>query len=78
MDEVTRRHLGYDVIGDVTVSTVYLAVDLALPGEPPLHYETMIFGGEYDDYQRRYASEAEAEAGHVLAVAMVRASRGGN
>jgi hypothetical protein len=31
----------------------------------------MIFGGEHDQYQRRYATRAEAEAGHAEAVNMV-------
>ena len=27
-------------------------------------FETMIFGGQYDDYQWRYSTYEEAEAGH--------------
>lgn len=52
------------------VSTVFLALDHDLSGKgPPVLYETMIFGGPRDDYQERYCTRAEAEAGHARAVA---------
>jgi hypothetical protein len=35
-------------------------------------FETMIFGGPDDGYQRRYATWKEAEAGHKEALALVR------
>jgi hypothetical protein len=58
------------------ISTVFLGLDHAfVPTEPhvPILFETMIFGGEHDGYQQRYATWAEAEAGHAVAVAFVRA-----
>jgi hypothetical protein len=39
---------------------------------PPVLFETMIFGGKHDDYQDRYLTWDEAEAGHERAVKMVR------
>ena len=42
-------------------------------GEPIL-WETMIFGGEHDQYQERYTNRHAALAGHDRAVAMVRDS----
>jgi hypothetical protein len=46
------------------VSTVFLGTNTELCG-PPLVYETMIFGGPLDQEQERYASRAEAIAGHT-------------
>lgn len=46
------------------VSTVYLGLDHAFGGGPPLIYETMIFGGPNDQYQDRYTTREQALAGH--------------
>lgn len=34
-------------------------------------FETMIFGGEHDQYQERYSTWDEAEAGHKRAIELV-------
>jgi hypothetical protein len=60
-------------IGDVTVSTVLLVMDHNFgQGEEPLIFETMIFGGDHDGYQMRYATRELAEAGHAVAVKLIR------
>ncbi len=52
-------------IGDVKVSTVFLGLDHRLGDKgPPLMFETMIFGGPHDEYQRRCSTWAEAEEMH--------------
>jgi hypothetical protein len=56
---------------DVRVSTVFLGLDYNSGAGPPLIYETMIFGGHHDEYQARYATRAEALAGHAAAVRLV-------
>jgi len=68
----TDRHVAEDHIGDVYVSTVFLGFDhgMGLDG-PPILFETMIFGGDYDQYQERYATWEQAEAGHQGAVRLV-------
>ena len=38
----------------------------------PILFETMIFGGEHDEYQRRYCTMEEAEAGHAKAVTLAK------
>lgn len=49
----------------VRVSTVFLGLDHNFfPGGIPILFETMIFGGEHSDYQERYATWEQAEAGH--------------
>lgn len=59
------------------VSTVFLGMDHGFAGSTPLLYETMIFPdmkkaeGErrfHESYCARYATKAEALAGHELAV----------
>jgi hypothetical protein len=43
------------------------------PG-PAILWESMVFGGPLDGEQRRYATRAEADAGHTaLCMAVVRA-----
>ena len=55
------------------VSTVHLELDYGFLG-PELWYETMVATPEWDwcDYRDRYTTQAQAEAGHILAVDMVR------
>ena len=54
-----------DVDEDVRVSTVWLGIDHNFFGEgPPLIFETMIFGGNHDEYQWRWATEDEARFAH--------------
>jgi len=56
----------------VDVSTVFLASDRRFSGSgPPILWETMIFGGAFNSYQRRYTSKLDAIAGHQRAVALV-------
>lgn len=43
------------------------------PYYEPLIFETMIFGGEYDHFQRRYRSRDAARIGHADAVDWARA-----
>jgi hypothetical protein len=56
-------------IQDARVSTVWLGLDHNFSGQgPPLIFETMIFGGEMDEYMWRWSTEAEALAGHHVVV----------
>jgi len=58
-------------IGNVKISTVFLRIDHQYGDGPPILFETMIFGGQYDDYQQRYSTWEEAASGHRVAVALV-------
>ena len=63
-----RRVVKLDEFNDgaVRVSTVFLlGINHAFGGEHPLLFETMIFGGPMDEYQDRYSTWEEAEAGHA-------------
>jgi hypothetical protein len=59
----------------VLVSTVFLGLDHGFhfdgQAHPPVLWETMIFGGPFDQFQDRYTSRLEALIGHASAVALV-------
>jgi hypothetical protein len=56
--------------GNVRVSTVFLGLDFGY-GDTPILFETMIFGGEHDNEQWRYATKKQAVAGHERVVRML-------
>ena len=61
-----------ELVGDCHVSTVFLCLDHAWENEEgPILFETMIFKGEFDGFQRRYKTYDEALQGHKEAVEMV-------
>ena len=63
------RHVAKTKITDgIEVSTIFLGLDHSFGGDIPILFETMIFGGEHDEYQKRYATWEEAETGHLAAV----------
>ena len=67
-----RRRVGSDEpIPGVKVSTVFLGLDHSWDDGPPVLWETMIFGGQFDEYQERYTSFNDAKEGHAKAVLMV-------
>lgn len=61
--DTADRHVRLNRLpGDVSVSTVFLGVN------PPLLFETMIFGGKLNGRQWRYCTWDEAMAGHEQAL----------
>jgi len=66
-----NRRVAETSIGDVRVSTVFLGMDHGW-GDRVMLFETMIFGGEHDQEEWRYATFDEAEAGHTIAVNLVK------
>lgn len=66
------RTIKVDVFGEVTVSTVFLVTDHSFShSDSPVLFETMIFGGQYNDYQTRYHTYDEALEGHIEACELV-------
>ena len=53
-----------DIRNNVSVSTVFLGIDHDLFNNKPVLFETMVFGGKFDQLQKRYISIEEAEQGH--------------
>lgn len=72
--EGNERHIGWDIAGEeddkITVSTIFLGVDYSWMDKrtavqpKPLLFETMVFGGEMDEYMERYSTLQEAKDGH--------------
>jgi hypothetical protein len=68
-ENTAGRTVALTMVGKVRVSTVFLGIDHSFgSGRGPLLFETMIFGGKHDQYQERYVTWEEAEAGHAEAV----------
>lgn len=72
---IATRVVAKTYIGDdVQVSTVFIGIDHNWSGQgDPLVFETMIFGGLWDEYQWRYTLRTEAQARHDAIVAALRA-----
>lgn len=75
--EDAYRHVGMtQITSEITVSTVFVGIDMQFGEGPPIVFETMIFGGPLNDYQWRYSSWDDAETGHKAAVRKARAAIG--
>jgi hypothetical protein len=75
-EEFESRHcrVNQTDIGSVYISTVFLGINHAFSffgDAKPILFETMIFGGKFDDFQDRCSTWAEAEIMHDRAVDMV-------
>ena len=70
------KRVALDYVDDsIKISTVFLGWDHSFLDETaPILFETMIFGGEHNDFQRRYSTYDEALKGHKSAVLMVKQS----
>jgi hypothetical protein len=66
-----RKAVKQEHIGDAFISTVFLGLDHAWDSEIPVLWETMIFGGEHDQYQDRYTSYEDALEGHQTALTLI-------
>lgn len=64
--ETAERHIGKtNITPDILISTVFLGSDYNYSGiGEPILFETMVFGGKYDQEQERYRTWEEAEKGH--------------
>jgi hypothetical protein len=57
---------------NILISTVFLGLDHNFdPNGPPILFETIVFNGPLDEWQKRYVSYDFAEHGHKQAVALV-------
>ena len=63
--------VAFNKIGDISISTIFLGLNHQFGEGLPLIFETMIFGGEHDQYQDRYSTWEEAEKGHKVAIELV-------
>ncbi len=76
------KRIAETTVGDWWISTVYLGMNHAIGGGPPLIFETMIFPTEAavqdtdesrwgERWQDRYSTEEQAIAGHAATVEAV-------
>ncbi|MEE8607179.1 MAG: hypothetical protein V3S55_06230 [Nitrospiraceae bacterium] len=70
--ETADRHVAKTDVGEVHVSTVFLALDHNWGDGPPLLFETLVFGGALAERMNRYSTWDEAEAGHAAMVKRVK------
>lgn len=66
------RRVAHTKVAGVEVSTLWIGIDHGDGMGPPQIFETMIFGGEYDGHQVRYATEEQAVDGHKHIVSRLR------
>lgn len=83
MEVGENRRVAITKIKNITISTVFLALDHNFqqffnedgkPGQVPILFETMIFGGHFNDACDRYSTFAAAESGHKYWVQKVKNS----
>jgi hypothetical protein len=73
----SRKIVKQEYVDNIHISTVFLGLDHSWPwnkDKTPILWETMIFGGEHDEYQKRYTSYEDALEGHQEAVELVKSS----
>ena len=71
--ESEKRTVANETVGDSKISTVFLGIDHAFDGGPPVLWETMVFGGELDQHQERCGgSQPQAQKMHNRMVQMVK------
>lgn len=64
-----RRRVGFTEFSDgANLSTVFLGLDHSFNGGPPVLFESLWFGGFFDEDMTRYYTKQEALAGHNLLV----------
>lgn len=74
--ENTDRHIGDDAFNGIRVSTVFMGLDHQHdPTGPPLLYETMVFGGDYNYEFWRHSTEETARVFHEAVVSALREGR---
>lgn len=75
-ENADNRIVAGDTIAGVRISTVFLGIDHSFGADKPLLFETMVFGGEYDQSQERYCTIKQARAGHNQWLAKVENTEG--
>jgi hypothetical protein len=73
-ESAKNRIVKQDTIGNVRISTVFLGLDHSfVDDEPPVLWETMVFGGEHDhDMDRCSGTREQAQAMHEKMLAKIR------
>ena len=71
-EDFEGRQIAYTDVGEVRISTVWFGINYRFEDEgAPLIFESMVFGGEFDQTCDRYPNRHAALAGHDQLVTMV-------
>ena len=70
--ETGNRRVAEDIISGVRISTIFLGLDHAFRGGPPMLFETMVFGGALNEEQERCTTWDQAEQMHKNMVERVK------
>lgn len=73
--ERSKRQVAHTILGDRTVSTIFLGIDVGLSsllGGPPRVFETAVFDDDGIGETHRYSSWDAALAGHARVVERLR------
>lgn len=71
----TERRVARTVVGDITVSTVWLGLDHDYLTGVPVIFETMTFGEPWENEMERYSTELDAMRGHLRVVERLRSGK---
>jgi hypothetical protein len=71
----TEHRVSRTVVGDITVSTVWLGLDHDYLTGGPIIFETMTFGDPWQNEMERYSSEEAAIRGHLAVLNRLRAGK---
>lgn len=66
--DIERRRIGYDIIGNITVSTVFIGLNHSCYNDEPALFESTIFENGNEKYCKRYYTWEEAQEGHIKIV----------
>ncbi len=61
----TQQRVARNVVGDITISTVWLGLDHDHYTGVPIIFETMTFGEPWNNEMERYSTEEDAMRGHL-------------
>lgn len=65
-------HVADELVGEVRVSTKFIGLPHLGTGDPPLLFETLVFGGDLDLQGEWYATRQQAQSGHKEWVEVVK------
>ena len=74
MKNPETRRVAETIIGEAYVSTVFLSLDHSFGSGPPLLFETMVFGGKFDQEPYLCTTWEEAIAMHETTCERVRST----
>lgn len=72
MENIDKRKVAHDMVGEARVSTVFLGLDHNWDEGEPILFETMVFSGKRDGEMERYSTWDEAIDGHNRIVESLR------